>query len=279
MDIVVQAPYLAPDDVDALVTLTDAAGVEPLSRATNDAVRLYSVVSTEGVGEACAAASYDVAFIAVSRAATTVRLVDMDMDSTLITIECIDEIAALAGIKPAVSAITAAAMRGEIDFAESLRRRVRLLAGLPASVLATVYDTKLRLSPGAEIMIAGFHAFGAESLLASGGFTYFTGRLRQRLGLTDTRSNTLQVVDGKLTGALEGPIVDAEAKAAALRERARAIRGSNGLVVAIGDGANDLPMFAAADVSVAYHAKPVVRDAATFIIDYCGLDAVLNLFD
>jgi phosphoserine phosphatase len=279
MDIVVQAPYLAPDDVDALVTLTDAAGVEPLSRATNDAVRLYNVTAAEGVTEACAAAGYDVAFIAVPRAATAVRLVAMDMDSTLITIECVDEIAGLAGIKPEVAAITAAAMRGEIDFAESLRRRVQLLAGLPVSVLATVYDEKLRLSPGAESMIAAFHAFGAETLLVSGGFTYFTERLQQRLGLAGTLSNTLQVADGRLTGALEGPIVDAEAKAAALRERAHAVHGANGVVLAIGDGANDLPMLAAADVSVAYHAKPVVRKAATYAIDHCGLDAVLNLFD
>jgi phosphoserine phosphatase len=203
----------------------------------------------------------------------------MDMDSTLITIECIDEIAGIAGIRREVSAITAAAMRGEIDFAESLRQRVQLLAGLPEAVLETVYDDKLRLSPGAEAMLAALHGVGAQSLLVSGGFTFFTSRLQQRLGLTMALANQLQVEDGVLTGLLDGTIVDAQAKAAAVRTLAHAVRGNDGVVLAIGDGANDLPMFAAADVSVAYHAKAVARASATYAIDHCGLDAVLNLFD
>jgi phosphoserine phosphatase len=182
------------------------------------------------------------------------------------------------GIKPQVSLITASAMRGEIDFRESLTRRVALLAGLPVEALQKVYDERLRLSPGAERMLQGFAAVGAKSLLVSGGFTYFTDRLRERLGLDYTLSNVLDVIDGKLTGRIAGEIVDASAKAAALaRLRDECVDGE-GIVLAIGDGANDLPFFRAADVSVAYRAKPIVRAQATHAIDHCGLDAVLNLF-
>jgi phosphoserine phosphatase len=200
----------------------------------------------------------------------------MDMDSTLITIECIDEIADMQGIKPQVALITAAAMRGEIDFRESLTRRVALLAGLPVEALARVYEERLALSPGAERMLDGFHRAGAQSLLVSGGFTYFTDRLKRRAGLGHTLSNVLEIRDGRLTGHIEGEIVDAAAKAGALRAL-RADLGA-GTAVALGDGANDLPMFREADVSIAYRAKPVVRAQATHAIDHCGLDAVLNLF-
>jgi len=200
------------------------------------------------------------------------------MDSTLITIECIDEIADMQGIKPEVAAITASAMRGDIEFAESLRRRVALLAGLPVAALERVYDERLQLSPGASRMLAGFAAIGAKTALLSGGFTFFTDRLKARLKIDHTISNTLEIVDGKLTGKIAGPIVDAEVKAATLRRLKRELAGKSGLVIAIGDGANDLPMFEAADISVAYRAKPVVRARATHAIDHCGLDGVLNLF-
>lgn len=278
MDIVIQAPHLAPDDVDALYALTGAAGVEPLMRAGNDACRLYDVDSDAGVDAACDAAGYDVARVDGRDALPRVRVLAMDMDSTLITIECIDEIADLRGIKREVAGITALAMRGGIDFAESLRRRVALLAGLPERALADVYAERLQISPGAEALLAALRAQGATTLLLSGGFTFFTERLCARLGFTAALANTLEVVDGHLTGRLLGSIVDAGAKAAALTGYAAAARRDGGIAVAIGDGANDIPMLEAADVSIAWHAKPVARAAATHAIDHCGLDAVLNLF-
>ncbi len=278
LDLVVQAVALAREDLDILALLTDTEGAEPLVRAGNDAAALRAVRGFEGVAAACAGAGYDCALVPPARTLERVRLVAMDMDSTLITIECIDEIADLQGLKAQVAAITARAMRGEIDFAASLTERVALLAGLPVAALDRVYDERLRLSPGAERMIATFKAVGAKLLLVSGGFTFFTDRLRDRLGFDATLSNTLEIVDGKLTGRLQGDIVDAENKAAALRDHAAAVRGADGIVVAIGDGANDLPMLDGADVSIAYRAKPAVRAQAMHAIDHCGLDAILNLF-
>jgi phosphoserine phosphatase len=182
------------------------------------------------------------------------------------------------GIKPEVAAITAAAMRGEIDFRESLVRRVALLRGLPVDALAHVYNERVELSPGAQRMVGGFKAAGAKTLLVSGGFTFFTERLKGRLDIDAATSNTLEIDDGRLTGRLIPPIVDAEGKAAHLVSMRRQYAGSGGITVAIGDGANDLPMLAAADVSVAWRAKPLVRAQATCAINHCGLDAVLNLF-
>ncbi len=207
-----------------------------------------------------------------------VRVVAMDMDSTLITIECIDEIADRMGIKRDVAAITAAAMRGEIDFAESLTRRVALLSGLPVGELERVYAERLALSPGAERMLDGFKAAGAKTLLVSGGFTFFTDRLKAQLDFDATAANVLDVAAGCLTGRVVPPIFDAQAKAARLAAMRERYAGAGGIVIAIGDGANDVPMLKAADVSIAYRAKPVLRAQATYAIDHCGLDAVLNLF-
>ncbi|MGE5088213.1 MAG: phosphoserine phosphatase SerB, partial [Candidatus Levyibacteriota bacterium] len=242
------------------------------------AFRLSAPRQFDGVAEALAAARYDWASIPRERTLERLRLVAMDMDSTLITIECVDEIADMMGIKDEVAAITAAAMRGEIDFRGSLARRVALLEGLPVGALERVYDERLRLSPGAEQLLEAARAIGARTLLVSGGFTFFTDRLQARLRIDCTLSNVLEIRDGKLTGRLVGDIVDAQGKAAMFSRLADHCRGEGGLAVAIGDGANDLPMLAAADVSVAYRAKPKVRAQATHAIDHCGLDAVLNLF-
>jgi len=277
-DLVIQAPQVLREELEILQLMTGACGVEPLGRAGCDAYRLHEPGDIAGVAQACAAAGYDWALVPQARALERVRLVAMDMDSTLITIECIDEIAALQGIGERVAAITAAAMRGDIDFRASLERRVALLAGMPVEALERVYDERLRLSPGAGRLFAALQALGAKTLLVSGGFTFFTQRLQARLAIDYTLSNVLGIEDGRLTGRIDGDIVDADAKAACFAKLAGALRGGDGLCVAIGDGANDLPMLAHADVAVAYHAKPAVRARATHAIDHCGLDAVLNLF-
>ena len=277
-DLVIQAPDIDTPQIKQLARLAEADTVTALAAAGTQAFRLSPARQRAGVAELCAVAGIDFGFVPDDQRLERVRLVAMDMDSTLISIECIDEIADMRGIKPQIAAITESAMRGEIDFRESLKHRVALLAGLDMAALARVYDERLKLSPGAERMLAGFARVGAKTLLVSGGFTFFTDRLKARLGLDHAVASTLDIADGRLTGRISGEIVDGEVKAAAFTRLARELKGEHGLVVAIGDGANDLPLLRLADVSIAYHAKPVVRAETTYAIDYCGLDAVLNLF-
>jgi phosphoserine phosphatase len=227
----------------------------------------------------CGAHALDFAFVEPGRQLRDFGLVAMDMDSTLITIECIDEIADFCGLKAEVAAITEASMRGEIkDFNESLTRRVALLKGLDASALERVYEERLQLSPGAEKMLAGAKAAGLKTLLVSGGFTFFTEKLKARLGLDFTRANTLEIVDGKLTGNVIGEIVNADVKARTLRETCATLGIEPTRAIAMGDGSNDLKMMAEAGLSVAFRAKPVVREAASVSFNFVGLDGLLRLF-
>jgi len=210
------------------------------------------------------------------------RLIAFDMDSTLINIECVDEIAAAAGRKAEVAAITEAAMRGEIaDYKESLRRRVSLLKGVPSSALQQVWDQRLQLNPGAETLVRACQAAGLKTLLVSGGFTWFTDRIRDRLGIDDTRSNMLEVADGVLTGRMLdqpwGDICDGDEKKRMLLQTCERHGIAPAQAIAMGDGANDLPMMGVAGLSVAYHAKPKVRDEAMVAIDEGGLDRLLEV--
>ncbi|TCP10088.1 phosphoserine phosphatase SerB [Caldimonas thermodepolymerans] len=206
------------------------------------------------------------------------KVIAFDMDSTLINIECIDEIADAAGKKAEVAAITEEAMRGEItDFKDSLRRRVALLAGVPCGALQEVYDQRLRLNPGAQELLAACRAAGLTSLLVSGGFTFFAERVRERLGIDVAHANVLEVVDGRLTGKVLGDIVDGEAKKRHLLELCRQVGCPPTAAIAVGDGANDLPMMGAAGLSVAYHAKPRVREQAMVAINEGGLDRLLEV--
>jgi phosphoserine phosphatase len=206
------------------------------------------------------------------------KVIAFDMDSTLINIECIDEIADAVGKKADVAAITEAAMRGEItDFKDSLRRRVALLQGVPIEALQEVYEHRLQLNPGAKELMAAARSSGLHTLLVSGGFTFFADRVRECLGMHEAHANTLEVKEGLLTGRVLGDIVDGEAKKRHLLDLCARLSCDPRHSIAVGDGANDLPMMGAAGLSVAFHAKPKVREQAMVAINEGGLDRLLEL--
>ncbi len=276
MNLVVQGPQMAEPHA---MELARFSGSTRLHRIAEHAWRIHDAAPVDSIPGYCDRNRIDYAYVPEGRRFADLRLLAMDMDSTLITIECIDELGDFAGRKAEVAAITAQAMRGELDYPQSLRRRVAVLAGLDDSVLERVYAERLRLTPGAEALVAKCKAHGVKLLLVSGGFTFFTERLRERLGIDHTISNRLEIEDGKLTGRLLGAIVDADAKAAKFCEVAAALGAGKYETVAIGDGANDLRMMSHAGYSVAFRAKPVVRAQASCAINWCGLDAVVTLFE
>ena len=212
------------------------------------------------------------------RAFGELGLIVSDMDSTLITIECVDEIAAGVGLKDRVAEITEHSMRGELDFEQSVRSRVALLAGLDERVLTEVYENVLRLSPGAEFLLGECKAHGVKFMLVSGGFTFFTERLQQRLGFEYQHANVLEIENGKLTGRLKGRIIDAQAKADLLREYRDRLGLQPHQVLAMGDGANDIPMLKEAGIGVAYRAKPKAQAVANACINFGGLERVRGWF-
>ncbi len=226
----------------------------------------------------CAEQKIDCALVPDNQRLSHFGLCVMDMDSTLISIECIDEIADMMQLKSQVSEITQRSMKGEIDFTVSLKQRVALLKGLPETALQRVIDERLKFSPGAHEWIAACRANNIKTVVASGGFTFFANYVKSTLGLDYAVSNTLEIVDGKLTGVVLGDIVDEHRKAAELIKLRDALSLKPDQTIAIGDGANDLKMMHAAGVGVAYHAKPVVQTQATYAINFNGLDAIIGLF-
>ena len=279
--LVVQSPALSTDLIEQAAAIAEASGVQ---RVGTTAARLLAVSDSTDAraeilawGERCLV---DTAYVVAGSRLSDCKVLAMDMDSTLINIECIDEIAAFGGVKEQVASITQAAMRGEIkDFSESLIRRVAFLKGLSADVLQSVYEQKLRFNPGAEKLVATAKQAGLKVLLVSGGFTFFTEKLKARIGLDAAHANVLGAENGLLTGHVVGRILDAQGKADTLRAFAQDCGATANQIIAIGDGANDLKMLGLADYSVAYRAKPVVRTQAKFALNVSGLDGVLNWFE
>jgi phosphoserine phosphatase len=278
INLVLQGPQANLEQLREAAALASPARIVELGA---HAIRCEDVQATsearKAVAGAAFAASADATFIDAGRKLSDFALLAMDMDSTLITIECIDEIADMQGLKAQVAAITEAAMRGELDFAASLTQRVALLKGLPVEALQRVYEERLRVSMGGEALLEAVKEAGLKTLLVSGGFTFFTERLKTRLGLDYTHANVLEVEGGRLSGRVVGGIVDAEEKMRAVQRVCAGLGVDTSRAIVMGDGANDLKMMGVSGLSVAFRAKPVVREQAGIALNFSGLDGLLNV--
>ncbi len=275
MNLIIQSYNIENSDLRALAKLSQADQIE---RITGQAFRLKNAHQHENIAQYCSDAELDYAFVNPDLHLSDFGLLAMDMDSTLLAIESIDEVADMHNIKPQVAAITLQTMRGEISFEESLTNRTALLKGLHQDALQKVYDERVKLSPGAEKLLKQAKTAGLKIMVISGGFTFFTNRIKEKLALDYAAANTLEIKQNMLTGKVVGKIIGKEGKAEVLKQ----VRDKLGLkrehVIAIGDGANDLGMMAEAGTSIAYHAKPIVQERANYSISYVGLDGVINLF-
>ena len=279
MNLVIQGGALPTFLLEKILAATGASTAEPRPPQVVRFIGATRTAEFDALIPLIEAEKLDWAFVDTGKKLSDYGLICFDMDSTLITIECIDELADFAGKKAEVSEVTEAAMRGEIDYRESLRRRLALMAGLDARVLARVYGERLLLSHGARELLEAAQNAGLRTAILSGGFTYFTERLRIELGFDFATSNELEISGGKLTGKVVGDIVDAAAKAHHLARLRDELGLRKDQVIACGDGANDLMMMAEAGLSVAFHAKPATRAKADIAINFGGLDALLNILD
>lgn len=276
MHLIIQGLDVGNYDLRALAKL---AGADEIEKVSGQAFRLKNIQQQDGISDYCEETQLDYAVVEPDLNLTDFKLIAMDMDSTLLAIESIDEIADIHHTKQQVAEITLKTMRGEISFEESLTQRTALLRGVHIDALQKVYEERMRLSPGAEIMLKKAKTAGLKTMVISGGFTFFTDRIKEKLQLDFATANTFEVQENRLTGKVLGKILGREGKAEALSNVCDKLGISRSQVIAIGDGANDLDMLAAAGVSIAYHAKPVVQQQATFSLNYVGLDGVINLFN
>lgn len=270
---------------DMMMVLTSAKGVSDnqvaaaLSGLDSDAPRRLSDCAVEvgvrGARPTLALVGVDVNFVPVAGRAK--KMLIADMDSTIIPVECIDELADFAGVKDAISEITEIAMRGEMGFEDSLVARVGYLKGLADTALARCYRERISLNPGARVLVQTMNNRGAYTALVSGGFTYFTERVAVDAGFAHNRANQLKLENGALTGAVEFPILGREAKVEAMDTLCVAQGISRAEVIAVGDGANDLAMIKAAGIGVAYRAKPALKAAADVVLDHSDLSALLAI--
>jgi len=271
-------PLLTDDIVSRYVArLDDVTGISWLSEGV--AVDIYFeddlAEAKESLRPDLSAEDFDFAFQQTDQRRK--KLLVADMDSTIIQCECIDELADFAGLKAEISAMTEAAMQGHVDFEQTLRDRVALLKGMDEAILQQVYAERVHLMPGAVALIKTMNAGGANTVLVSGGFTFFTSRVAAVTGFQVNRANTLDIKDGKLTGLVLPPIVDSKTKLESLLEFQKKAKLSRHETMAVGDGANDILMIAEAGLGVAYHAKPAAEKAADIIIAQADLTALLYL--